>query len=79
MFEQLKGLITFEYCIQNDGDPISYQFGWKDGLHFYIDDYLENTVHEGRFVMIIWLDKKMIFADYFYALEPLIEKIREFL
>lgn len=79
MLERLKELDKFEYISVNHGDPDHYNFGWKNGLHFYLDDYHYNDEFESQYILVVWLDKKMIFNSDFREKEPLIEKIKEIL
>lgn len=79
MLERLKELAKFEYIKVDRGNPDLYQFGWKEGLHFYLDDYYYNDEYEGQYILVVWLDKKMIFNGDFTEIEPLIENIKEIL
>jgi hypothetical protein len=82
LLEQLKELAQFDYLKGERytvDSSIFYQFGWKEGLHFYLDDYYENDEHEERYILVIWLNKEMKLCEDFREREPLIETIKEFL
>jgi len=77
--DQIKELTKFEYAIMSPGDPECYQFGWKDGKHFYLDDYKIPSQHEGRFILVCWSGLEMLFVENFREIESVIQKINEIL
>lgn len=79
ILNQLKELAGFEYCTKTTGDPDSYRFGWKDGLHFYLDDYLEDDEREGRFVGIIYKNKVMLGTFNVSTIEECLVKFKKYI
>lgn len=75
--KKIKELFNFDYCITaklNECD--SYQFGWKEGLHFYVDDYYFNTEHEGQYMMVVWLNKEIKYNSPYFEISSLLTDIK---
>lgn len=64
--EQIRNIANWEYCKseQLKEDEVLYQFGWKDGFHFYLTDYFIPNEF-GQFYLIACLDKKFISSKFF--------------
>lgn len=82
--KQLNSIVDFEYCYEQDGysglgGVDFYQFGWKDWLHFYLDDYLMDDEYEKRFVGVVYKDKQSVGSFNVSTLEEVIVKVKEFI
>lgn len=69
----------FEYINFIGGDPDFYQFGWRDGIHFYLDDYHANEEEIDRYILIAWSNKTKIFNGSFREIEPMLTQIENIL
>ena len=79
--ERIKEIASWDYCkfdeCNDEGEiEICYQFGWKDGYHFYLSDYLIPD-ELGQFFLIYYLDKNCKLGKSYFKIEEIIEKIRE--
>lgn len=78
--EQIQSITTWDYCKieQIEDDEALYQFGFKDGVHFYLSEYFfEDSL--GRFCLNCFLNKKQEFADTIHSFEEVISEINKIL
>ena len=84
ILDQLKELADFEYCFEQDayigaGGAYFYRFGWKDGLHFYLDDYLCDDEFEKRFVGIVYKDQASLGSFNVSTIEECLVKFKKYI
>lgn len=71
LIDQINELSNFDYCkVTKLNDCHYYQFGWRYKLHFYLNDYHYNDEYGSQYILVVWLDKKMIFNKDFKEIEP---------
>lgn len=82
LIEQLKEIASWQYCkYESLINSTEYTFGWKDTFHFYLSDYYKDSDYEGRYVLVIWKDKKMKLCQGFAndEKELLFDKIKSYI
>ena len=78
--EQIKLLANWDYCKSDQvaEDEVVYQFGWRDGLHFYLSDYFLPD-EMGQFFLICYLNKEQIVAKSYFTFNEVLLRINEIL
>lgn len=78
--EQIRSITNWDYCIseQVEEDEALYQFGFKDGIHFYLSEYFfEDSL--GRWLFSAWKDKKQLVTIPIHEFKEIITEIKEIL
>lgn len=74
-------LITnWDYCKseQIEEDEALYQFGFKNGIHFYLNDFIYKD-NLGRFLISAWKDKKQVMTLNCSTFEEVLSEINKLL
>mgnify|MGYP000284729775 CR=1 FL=1 len=79
---QIGQLSKWEYCFKRYYDPDNcddYRFGYEDGFHFYMTDFLEPD-DLGQFQLDVYLNKKQFCpAKLRLTFDEIINDIKEIL
>lgn len=78
--EQLQSITNWDYCKseQVEDDEALYQFGFKDGIHFYLTEYFfEDSL--GKWLFSAWKDKEQLVAIPIHEFTEVINEINKVL
>lgn len=78
--EQIQSITNWDYCLveQVEEDEAFYQFGFKDGIHFYLSEFFfEDSL--GRFCLNCFVNRNQEFAGTIHSFEEVIIEINKIL
>lgn len=80
MIDKIKEITDWDYykSEQVEEDEVLYQFGFKDGVHFYLNDFIYKDIL-GRFLISVWKDKKQIMTLNCSTFEEVLIEINKIL
>jgi len=78
--EQIQSITTWDYCkvtrVEDDEDL--YQFGFKEGIHFYLSEYFfEDSL--GKWLISAWKNKMHIISIPLKEFEEVLIEINKIL
>lgn len=76
--EELQDILDWDYCKRSTPEPdeVLYQFGFKDGVHFYLSEYSEED-ELGKFLLSLWKDRTMLVCKSLFTFNEVLTEINK--
>jgi hypothetical protein len=78
--KQIQSISEWDFCKseQVEDDEALYQFGFKNGIHFYLNDFIYKD-NLGRFLISAWKDKKQVMTLNYSTFKEVVIEINKIL